>query len=211
MNKRFVYNPRLLKNTIHVACVGDSITYGYTLLPRRKKCYPTKLQKMLGKRYLVGNFGVTGATLQTHGNKPYSKSRNFKYSTQFLPHIVILMLGTNDSKMINWRGVDAFRCDYLDLIAHYRSLPSCAQIYLMTPATSYLQDTVNPFPSTISESVIEEITKEVLQIATEQKLPCIDIHELTHAHPEYFLLDGIHPNANGALAIAKEVYLALRH
>ncbi len=33
---------------IKVACVGNSITYGYTLPDRETNAYPAKLQKMLG-------------------------------------------------------------------------------------------------------------------------------------------------------------------
>lgn len=38
----------LLHRKIKVACVGNSITYGYTLPDRETNAYPAKLQKMLG-------------------------------------------------------------------------------------------------------------------------------------------------------------------
>ena len=45
---------------IKVACVGNSITYGYTLPDRETNAYPAKLQKMLGDDYVVGNFFLVG-------------------------------------------------------------------------------------------------------------------------------------------------------
>ena len=41
---------------IKVACVGNSVTYGYTLLEREKNCYPAQLARMLGDGYEVANF-----------------------------------------------------------------------------------------------------------------------------------------------------------
>ena len=48
---------------IKVACVGNSITYGTGLSDRATQSYPVKLQKLLGERYEVENFGKPGATL----------------------------------------------------------------------------------------------------------------------------------------------------
>ncbi len=36
---------------IRVACVGNSVTYGYLLPEREKNCYPQRLQEMLGEGY----------------------------------------------------------------------------------------------------------------------------------------------------------------
>ncbi len=43
---------------IKVACVGNSITYGYTLTDRETNAYPAKLQKMLGDDYVVVTWKV---------------------------------------------------------------------------------------------------------------------------------------------------------
>ena len=40
-----------------LACIGDSITSGFTLLNPRRDSYPSLLQKMLGDGYEVRNFG----------------------------------------------------------------------------------------------------------------------------------------------------------
>ena len=76
-------------NTIHVACVGDSITNGTE--------YPSDLWMKLGANYTVGNFGVGGATVSLDSDKPYMNQTDFQSAKQFLPNIVVIMLGTNDA------------------------------------------------------------------------------------------------------------------
>jgi sialate O-acetylesterase len=52
---------------IKVACVGNSITYGFKLENRERDAYPFQLQRLLGENYEVENFGKSGATLINHG------------------------------------------------------------------------------------------------------------------------------------------------
>ena len=62
------------QNTIRVACVGNSVTYGYALPDREQNAYPAQLQRLLGERYEVRNFGHSGSTLLHHGHRPYIKT-----------------------------------------------------------------------------------------------------------------------------------------
>ncbi len=87
---------------IRIACVGDSITFGATIKNRTQHCYPAELGGLLGKKYEVRNFGVNGATLLKRGDRPYWKLPAFKAATDFAPTIVIIKLGTNDTKPKNW-------------------------------------------------------------------------------------------------------------
>ena len=68
---------------IKVACVGNSITYGYTLPDREINAYPAKLQKMLGDDYVVGNFGKSGATLLNKGHRPYMQQEEYHKAIDF--------------------------------------------------------------------------------------------------------------------------------
>ena len=91
-----------------IACVGDSITWGTFVWNRKRNSYPAQLQAMLGERFIVRNFGVMGHTLQSAGDYPYRISKAFKSSSAFEPDVVLLMLGTNDSKPPNWKGIGPF-------------------------------------------------------------------------------------------------------
>ncbi len=49
-----------------VACVGDSLTYGFDLSDRASNCYPAQLARMLqpfDDEWETQNFGANGATL----------------------------------------------------------------------------------------------------------------------------------------------------
>lgn len=191
---------------IRVACVGDSITYGAKIEDKFLNSYPAQLQQLLGGRYLVENFGASGYTLQKNANFPYWNHPNFQKSSDFQPDVVFLMLGTNDTKPYNWIGTENFLSDLEDLVIHYQTLDSHPEIYLMTPATVFsghfkLKDNYK-----MQADVADIISNAILSFGKEHNLPVIDIHEATRTHPEYFLLDGVHPDSVGASAIAQEVY-----
>jgi lysophospholipase L1-like esterase len=87
-----------------IACVGDSITLGAGTSPDPAftNSYPAQLARMLGPDYLLRAFGVGGTTLLSKGDFPYITTSAFTESLQFTPDIVVIMLGTNDSKPWNW-------------------------------------------------------------------------------------------------------------
>lgn len=58
-----------------VACVGDSITYGAGIADRDRDSYPAQLASMLGDKWVVKNFGHSGATLLKNGDLPYVKTK----------------------------------------------------------------------------------------------------------------------------------------
>ena len=76
-----------------IACIGNSITYGSTVINREKNAYPVQLQAMLGDEFDVKNFGVSGATLLKKGNKPYWKESAYNDALAFKPNIIFIKLG----------------------------------------------------------------------------------------------------------------------
>lgn len=84
-----------------IACVGDSITWGFTIVNRRKYSYPALLQQRLGADYEVRNFGQNDAAARFDADTPYVKKRVFQESLDWNPDIVLLMLGSNDTKKRN--------------------------------------------------------------------------------------------------------------
>ena len=63
------------QSKIKVACVGNSITQG----PGRDNpdSYPLQMQKILGDKYDVKNFGVSGRTLLKKGDFPFWNEPQF--------------------------------------------------------------------------------------------------------------------------------------
>ncbi len=201
--------PPAPKDAIKVACIGDSITYGSKLRNRAQDCYPAQLEALLGKNYAVRNFGVNGRTMLRSGDRPYWEHRNFRRSSEFEPDIVIIMLGTNDSKKKNWTKVDEYIADYRLMVHHYRDLPSHPAIYVMTPPTAHVLRGKNTLSYTISNEAMNEMSIAILRMAEDEKLFVVDIRAATASHPECFPIDGIHANSEGAELISRTAYAAL--
>lgn len=187
------------RNAIRVACIGNSITYGDGITNRLKESYPAQLGKLLGNDYWVSNFGVNANTLLIKGDNPYVKSSSWREALSFNPDIVVIMLGTNDSKPLNWIHKDDFESDMQTMIDSLKKLSSKPKIYLGYPAKAYSQR------FTIDDSIIvKEIIPKIQKVAKKNKLETIDLHSATDGHADLFV-DEIHPNTKGAALIAKEI------
>lgn len=194
------------KKEVKIACVGDSLTYGMGVEDREENCYPMVLQNLLGTdSYTIGNFGVNGATLQKEGNQPYWEEKRYEQSVSFEPDIVVLMLGTNDTKEENWKGSEAFRKDYEALIEEYEKLDTKPTVILLTPPVLYQSGEMITDVRASSDSIVSEEAQVILEIGNEKELSVINLYELTGNHPEWYNTDGVHLNAEGAAAIADEV------
>lgn len=183
-----------------IACIGDSITFGSGVAAREKLNYPSQLGYLLGDEYEVKNFGVSGRTMLNKGNAPYTKEKAYKDSLSFEPNIVIIKLGTNDSKPPNWKFKAEFQQDTSALIESYRSLPSKPRIILCQPV---------PVVKTrwgISEKVTRgEVAPAIRDVALANKVELFDFHPVLANHLQD-LPDGVHPNAFGAEKMARAMY-----
>ena len=108
------------QKTIKIACVGNSITYGSGVVNREKNAYPAQLQQLLGDSYTVKNYGVSGRTLLKKGDYPYLETNKYKEALNFIPDIVFIKLGTNDSKSHNRIHLDEFESNYNELINSFK-------------------------------------------------------------------------------------------
>lgn len=188
---------------IRVGCVGDSITFGAGIRDRQQNSYPVQLGRMLGEKWETRNFGVNGATLLKKGDKPYWTQKAFADATAYRPHVVIIKLGTNDTKPQNWQHEDQFEADCKALIAHFAALPSKPRIWLCCPVPAY------PERWGIRDSVIkEELIPLIRATAAETGVSLIDLYKPLSGKPELFP-DKIHPNAAGARLMAEAIYEAL--
>ena len=187
---------------IKVACIGDSITYGYGLTSSMS--YPTKLEGYLGSNYEVTNFGEGSATMLSDGKKPYISLDIYQQSLQYDCDIVVIMLGTNDGKEFNWEGsnpkINKFKSELSDLIDTYRALPTHPTVYVMTSPTVFENGSYGIVPAKVTE--ISGLQKEV---AAEKGCPVIDMHTLTADQKDKFRDDYVHPEESGYDFIAQKV------
>ncbi|MDY0339664.1 MAG: GDSL-type esterase/lipase family protein [Coriobacteriia bacterium] len=192
-----------------VACVGDSITRGTFVWRRKVNAYPVQLQVMLGGRYRVDGFGVNGHAAQRTADRPYRDSDEFASSIASSPDIVLIMLGTNDSRGDNWKGPGAFADDYRELVLRYQSLESNPAVWLLTPPALFRLGRSSKVRYGMDERALGQICDMVRRVAHELGCGLIDVNAATADHPEAFRLDGVHPSAAGARLIAETVFEAL--
>jgi acyl-CoA thioesterase-1 len=198
-------SPGVLK----IACVGDSITRGTFVWRRARRSYPAQLQAALGGQFCVRNFGVNGHAVQQTADRSYRSSEAFTLSSAFQPDIVLIMLGTNDSRGDNWKGVDAFSSDYRELVAHYQSLESDPQVWLLTPPALFRLGRSEKVRYGMRDLALREMCAAIESLGRELGCGIIDINEVTAHHPEVFRFDGVHPSGDGATLIAQAVHDAL--
>ncbi len=194
---------------IKVACVGDSITYGYGLKDWHKTNYPAVLQTLLGDGYNVRNFGDSGKSVQNILFRNYSKTITYSQSIDYEADILVFMLGTNDSITGCWENEDVFKEQYLALLDTYLVGENPPRVYLCTPTRAFYKDesqTSGPAFMGIQNDIVIKIGEIVKEIAKERGYKCIDIYEFTKDHPEYYSSDLVHPNPYGAEELAKEIY-----
>ena len=187
-----------------IACVGDSITFGAAIKDRAKNCYPAQLGRMLGEKFEVRNFGVNGATLLKKGDKPYWKLKAYANARDFQPEVVVIKLGTNDSKPRNWKHKEEYVADYVALIESFRKLGSKPVVWLCYPVPAY------PGRWGITDKVMkEEVMPRLDEVAKKSGCKVIDLYSALSDKKEMFP-DLVHPNAKGATLIAEAVSSAIK-
>ena len=192
------------KDAIRVACIGNSITYGARIKNRDRDSYPAVLSRMLGEAYWVKNFGVSARTLLNKGDNPYMNEKAYQDALAFNPNIVVIKLGTNDSKSFNWKYKADFTKDLQTMVDAFKALPSQPKIYLCYPSKAYQTgDNIN------DDIISKEIIPMIKKVAKKNNLSVIDLHTAMDGMPELFP-DKIHPNEAGAKVMAKAVYQSLK-
>ncbi len=178
------------RGKIRVACVGDSITANN---------YPADLGKVLGPRYEVRNFGVSGTTMLKNGDSPYWKTGEFRKVHEFEPQIIVIALGTNDTKPQNWKHAKEFAADIRAMVDDFAALPSKPRIWLCHPVP-VVKDNYG-----INERVLtKEVIPAIDEVAKEKNLPEIDLYKALSGVPKHFP-DGVHPDGEGQEMMAKAV------
>ncbi|MFH1158870.1 MAG: GDSL-type esterase/lipase family protein [Pseudomonadota bacterium] len=188
---------------IKVACIGDSITFGAGLAARKKDSYPAVLGRVLGNGYKVKNFGVSGRTALRKSKSPYWNLKAFRNAMAFNPDIVIIKLGTNDSKPVNWQYKDEFEKDYGDFVGVFLNLPSHPKVFICHPIPALNKN------DTISDStIVNEIIPIIGKVGKVKKVEVIDLYKAFSGKDKLFL-DGVHLNEEGCTFIAKIIYKAI--
>ena len=195
-----------------VACVGDSLTQGHTW---GNEAYPVYLEETLDG-FEVMNFGKNGASIT--GTNPnlylkYEDQPQYEESLESGADIVVIMLGTNDSKAWDM-AKPTFKSWYIRLIESYYAVNPDVKIILVT-APPTLNGNKFGIPNDVIRDHICPIQREV---AEELGLPLVDLRaEMEAIEGGYYHLlresatyDGVHLSVRGAIFLAELVAEAIK-
>lgn len=203
-------------DTIKIACVGDSMTAAAT--------YPNALEEFLGDGYEIGRFGVNSTTAQKDGQKETGDGRGayiyhpqYQQSLDFEPDIVLLTLGSNDSKqagdnanwVTNWKedSPENYERDLKELVASYQAIG--ATVILGTSPSGYDVPSNWGAKAEIVNNVIAPIQRKV---AAEMDCFLTDFNAHTQGKETTLISnDGLHPSFNGYYQLAGLHYVNIQN
>ena len=204
-------------DSLRIACIGDSITQGARVNDPSVDSYPAELQKLFeNKPVNVQNFGIGGATMLKFGTPNVWQVLDEIQS--FLPDVVIIMVGTNDTVGAprgNWEHIDDFERDYKSYISELKALPSSPEIFLLSPTDMNL-DTEGLSAERLKNLEsrrprLWDLLNKIEQIADDQGVNFLDMTKTFENKPSLFTQkDGVHPNASGYETLANEIYKAIK-
>ena len=192
-------------SAVKVACVGNSITDGHGIDVSDLYGYPARLAKNLGNKYAVKNFGVSGRTLSNSGDYPYQKEEAWKRCLEWQPNVVVVKLGTNDTKTHNWKTAEGDIISSMKtMVDSLRALPTNPRIIIAAPIPSFknvwdIRDSVT----------VNAVIPQIQEFVKNENLEYLDLYNamnsLENLQKEYLLRDGVHPNEKGCQKIAELV------
>jgi len=185
---------------IRVACIGDSITFGAGI--KGGMTYPVQLQKMLGGKYEVRNFGNSGRgivkkSMRGRTKRAYIFMKEHKAAMEFEPHIVICNLGINDLGDWDKFGKNDFVADYSELLQSYKTLGSYPRVIIWHKLAPLFKG-----QKFFGDKRVDAINKAIGTVAKQEKVETIDMEKPLIKHGDLFP-DHIHPNSGGAKIIAE--------
>ena len=200
-------SPEHIVQPVKVACIGNSVTFGYGLKNPEKESYPAQLGNLLGGSFDVRNFGRNGATLLFRGHNPYIKTDEYRKAIDYQPDILVVDLGLNDTDPRNWPNFyDDFLSDYQKLIDSFRfknQKPPRIFICLMTPIFPG-----HPRFKSGTRDWFLQIQEKIKQVAFNTGAFLVDLHTPLYQRPDLFA-DYLHPDEEGARMMAKIIYSAI--
>jgi acyl-CoA thioesterase-1 len=187
---------------VRIGIIGNSITEGSGLTDPETQSYPAQLAPMLHEIYgdtcIVQNFGITTTTMLKNGNVSYWNSTQFEDYMEYAAEICIILLGTNDSKPVNWdEHGDEFIGDYLSMIDTIKTRNPHTKFFAGYPPPAF-EIVYDIRDSVILNGVIPAVDSVVAVTGAE----LIDFYYPLLDSVSLFT-DKIHPNIEGSRAMAQ--------
>ena len=209
---------------VKVACIGDSITYGYLLDHPERDAYPAQLQRMLGGGCEVRNYGVPGLGVYLHlpwhmtanGKRAWSLSPECAEALAWEPDVVVSNLGANDLEEYpkeSLSGPDGapalargtFRRQYADVLNAFKVGGRSPRILVWTRLCAMKGEA-----AARNDRAASAIVDDLKAVAAEVGADGIDVYAATKdsaATDDW--PDEVHPSVSGHRAIAEAILSAL--
>lgn len=196
-------------SVLKVACVGDSITAGGYWSDNMRGELSTD-------NYAVQGFGVSGSTAlfkgvdyvnaTTNAGKAYVDQTAYTNSLSYGADAVVIMLGTNDSKDVNWPYyADEFIANYIEIVRSYQNSDSAPMVFIALPPTVYSTGSFQGISNTRIENFIIPALKEVV---AQTGAILIDTHTPTGGNSA-LMTDGVHPGDDGKQILCETIAAAI--
>lgn len=190
-----------------VACIGDSLTEGSIgghVTP--ELAYPAALQRFLWQDYNVYNYGLGGTSMINSSTNPYMSSKQYAdcLASGMTYDVILVMLGTNDSKVIGDTWTDAANDEFMScaktLFASLKEKsPSARFAYMNCPVKFTEAGYANEYMLPVQKEAAKMLASEGYDI-THYDMRAYTTEVLTK---ENFPKDGLHPNYEGYYKIAE--------
>jgi sialate O-acetylesterase len=185
---------------LKVVCLGDSITYGYKLADPSRDSYPARLQRQAQGSWQVVNLGFNGATVLKKGDIPLTGQSVYTRALRSRPDVVVLLLGTNDVKDVNWRYLHEFEHDYESLLFSLQNLPTHPHVIACS-----IPPILIDYPNGLNRKRQQKINSLINSVVSRTGIDFLDLFSALAENKSLFV-DGIHPNSAGATRIANLVF-----
>ena len=185
------------KAACRIACIGDSITYGYGFEIPWEESYPAILQELLGDEYEVFSYSGNGYALTDAGIN-FFETEEYYWSLKSNADLYVIMMGSNDSYMMPW-DPERFREVLLKLLKDYEEASPDCKFILAAPPHDFAMEIFVPEAGEIYTEMVE-IFRET---AEERGDAYLDLFAATDERPELYQEDMVHPNAEGQQLIAE--------
>lgn len=197
-----------------IACVGDSLTEGSIgghVTP--ELAYPAALGRLLWQDYVVYNYGLGGTTMMNVSKSPYQSSQQYAdcLSSGLSYDLILVMLGTNDSKVIGDAWTDEANeaymtaCEELFAALAERS-PEARFAFMNCPVKFTPAGYGNAYMIPV-QAEAAEMLKDAGYDITHYDMRAYTTEVLTSAN----FRDGLHPDYAGYALIAEGVLELVYH
>ncbi|MDR0619291.1 MAG: GDSL-type esterase/lipase family protein [Bacteroidales bacterium] len=190
---------------IRISCIGNSNTAGAGSSDASQYAWPIQLKSKLSDDYVTANHGVSGATLMNFP-EPWGAWTNdatgkFSEFKNYGANIVLIALGTNDSKDDYWnvRGTE-FKSEYISFLdTVYKYSEQDVEVYLIAPIFNISGFGIN------NTNIVNGVIPAIRELSLEKGLQVIDWYDISKDWTTAQMPDGTHADNDALGAMAQKV------